>query len=81
MTEPADLVEQVLVLKDVDLVVDVLYNASEQAHRARRRLATMPGFDFHAGFLAGLQEQLSDLLTAWEEEYNTLNDAFSKGAS
>ena len=79
MSAPADLVDQVLVLKEVDLVVDLLNKASELSTRTRHHLATMPSgeqFGFHVGFLAGLQGQIDFLLSSWESEYKLLRDAF-----
>jgi len=79
MTEPTDLVEQVLVLKDVDLVVDLLSSALKISARVRSLLGGMPDNaapGFHVGLLTGLQMQMGSLLSSWEEEYRMLRDAF-----
>jgi len=79
MTEPAHLVDQVLVLKEVDMVIDLLNKARELSTRTRHHLATMPGgeqFGSHVGFLSGLETQLESVLSAWEGEYELLRDAF-----
>ena len=79
MTEPTDLVEQVLVLKDVDLVVDLLSSALKISARVRSLLGGMPDNaapGFHVGLLSGLETQMEWVLTAWEREYELLRDAF-----